>query len=291
MMRNVVVRGASRFTPTEIKELAGLNDADVWAIAVPRDLICKALERNPFIESAQVSLAGPLAIAIKISERKPVCAVETNNSRLVFDRTGELMEVLGPREIYLGRIARGVPPGLLRENGAPIHSLSGVWSLTPDLQSGMNYQSMVASLDLQFDRMITLLGYLSAGARDHDSELQCVRMDPLGRISVEYSNLPPILLGRFDDPDPQVRGLLTFLDHPESADPAVFADIDLSNMLFPCMHTKDNSPVSNPAGQTTPDNNDTVVSLEGTSQSGETGDGSQADNWDDESGIFSLDGD
>jgi cell division septal protein FtsQ len=155
-MKKVVVRGTSRFTPTEIIDLAALSDADIWAIAVPRETIRKALERNPFIESARVSLAGPLTIAVNISERRPICAVEYNNHRLVFDRTGELIEVLGPREIYLGRIAKDVPLGLLRENGTPFHSLSPVWTIAPDLGSGRDYQDMVASLALQFDRLTTL---------------------------------------------------------------------------------------------------------------------------------------
>ena len=111
-LRRVDVTGNSQLSQADVVQLASLDNTNgVWAMAIPRDRIRRGLESNPMIESANVSLDGPFSLRIQVRERQPVAALEANKSKLVFDRTGELINVVQPTGQYEGRIVKGVPPG------------------------------------------------------------------------------------------------------------------------------------------------------------------------------------
>jgi hypothetical protein len=95
---------------------------------------------------------------------------------------------------------------------------------------------MCQALEAQFNKLVSLLNYLSANAGDYDAQFEYVGMDTTGRVSVKYENLPSILLGRLDNSDLQFRCLMGILQKPEVANPREVLDIDLSNIQFPCLH-------------------------------------------------------
>jgi hypothetical protein len=238
-IRDVQVTGNSRLSQSEIIGLASLNDPlNTWAIFQPRYAIKRALESNPLIARAEVSLSGPLSLGIKVSEREPIAAIEANNHYLTFDRTGELMEIYGPRDTYTGRVVRGIPPGILKVHGTPMYTMSDIWKLTPVFSnSPVNPETITP--ESQFGKIVNLLNYLSTYAREYDNVLDSVSMNQAGEIVVNYKDLPPIAFGNMDEPDTQFRCLIAVLQDKKDFDPAVVTDIDLSNIQFPVFHKKE----------------------------------------------------
>jgi hypothetical protein len=239
-LRHVDVRGNERLSAAEVTDLAALSDpGDIWAVSVPRYRVRHALESNPLIESAEVSLASPFTVRIKISERKPLAAIECNSHHIVFDRTGELIEITRPSNLYMGRVVKGMPPGILKIEGTPIGEFSEAWRLpyAPDMASVESKNENV--LASQFNKIVNLLSYLSINARDFDSSFDSVALDPNGNVSVHYTDLPPINLGTMDDPDTQTRCLMGILDDKKDFNPLEVSDIDLSISQFPCFHKID----------------------------------------------------
>lgn len=233
-LKHIDVRGAATYSNDEIISLAGLGDCEgLWAVALPLDTIAGSLQKNPFIEQAQISLTGLNSIRIKIIERRPVAAIEHNRFRFVFDRTGELLEILSPSENCPVPEVKYVPLGLLRFQGEPFYTFNPAWRLPENSRSP-------EIMERQFDRLIQLRFLLDRYTPDREEFLDTLSMDSIGKLTVEYQNCPPILLGDFDSPDIQMRRLVATLDDELVTDPARTRVIDLSSVLFPCYHVYDN---------------------------------------------------
>jgi hypothetical protein len=233
-LRHIDVRGAGYYSSDQIIALAGLDDCDgLWAIALPRERISQSLEHEPYIELADISLTGLNSIRIKITERHPVAAIAQNGYRFIFDRSGELLEIVDPdNPCYVPEVGN-VPPGLLKHNGIPFYRLESAWSLpenTPHPEI----------MERQFDRLIQLRYFLDRYALDKEENLESLSMDSDGNLSVEYRDCPPVLLGKFDSPDVQVRRLIATINDGSLMDIERIEVVDLSSVLFPCYQVRGN---------------------------------------------------
>lgn len=232
-LRHVEVSGAVTYTDDEIIALAGLDGLDgLWTIAVPVETICESLEKNPLIERAEILYSGINSFKIKVTERRGVAAVNQGGFQLVFDRTGELIYILRPEEFCPVPEVRGVPPGLLKFGGEPLHMQGDAWRLPensapPDI------------METQFDRLIQLRYFLDRYTPGRDGFLDLIFMDEEGSLTVEYQGCPPVLLGKFDSPEIQVRRLIAALNDEFLMNTERTRDIDLSSVLFPCYHVND----------------------------------------------------
>ncbi len=234
-IKHVDVRGEVRLTDSEVVSLAALDDTEkIWTPFVRRDLIAEALEGHPFIEHARIFITGPLSLRIDITERRSVGAIELNGYRLVFDRTGELIQILDPTKFYNGQLVRDIPPGLLRFDGVPLYSESEAWKI--DESGAVDTPSHPEVLETQFARMIHLLQYIGSYCRDYENDIKYVRFDEGGRLAVDCENRPQILLGRFDQPEKQFRHFLAVLADERFSDTERIICIDLSSMRFPHYH-------------------------------------------------------
>ncbi len=232
-LRNIDVRGGVRLSDREVAELAALDTFnETWGIFVPCERIRESLEAHPLIDQAEVTLPTPWTLRIRITERRPLAALNHKGFKLLFDRTGELISVLHPQEICLYPIVEGVPPGLLRNDGIPLHRTSEAWAIPPSFADA-------ESLELQFGRLIHLRQLLDRYGDSPDSDLDNIEMDERGHFIVHYSDCPPILLGNLENPDLQVRRMLAVIEQDEIADPIKTMDIDLSSELFPCYHVRE----------------------------------------------------
>lgn len=236
-IKHVDVRGEVRLTDSEVVSLAALDDTEkIWTPFVRRDRIAEALEGHPFIEHAEIFITGPLSLRIDITERRSVGAIDRDGYRLVFDRTGELIQILDPTKIYNGQLVRDIPPGLLRFDGVPLYSESEAWSIDEAGADGVATSSHPAILETQFARMIHLLQYIGSYCRDYENDINYVRFDEGGRLAVDCENRPQILLGRFDRPEGQFRHLLAVLADERFSDTERIICIDLSSVRFPHYH-------------------------------------------------------
>ncbi len=233
-LSHIEVKGEMRLTENEVISLASLDDTSgVWVPFIRRDAIRRSLEGHPLIDHAEISITSPRSIRVNITERKGVGAIEQNGFRLVFDRTGELIEIKHPAQIYTGHVVQNVPPGLLRLGGVPIHGRSEAWHLTGAfLKSGLELEYF----DRQFNRLIHLVHLLAFYGTEYENELTGIRMDNRGRLHVGYVGRPSVLLGRFDSPDEQFGRLLAVLGDERFADPEKISCIDLSSLKFPHYH-------------------------------------------------------
>ena len=230
-VRSVEVRGSMSLSDGDVIELAALENLDgIWTICIPRELIRSSLEADPLIEHAEIHITGPWSLRIEITERRALAAVEYAQSKFLFDRTGELIDILLPDETCLCPIVRGVPPGLLRYRGVPLHLQAETWSLPRGCD--------VDTMNLQFDRLIHLQHLLRRYAGNRADDLRAVCMDPRGRLTVEFNDCAPILLGDFLEPELQVRRMLAVLGDESITDPKKTIDIDLSSEQFPCYHVR-----------------------------------------------------
>jgi hypothetical protein len=231
LLRNVEIRGGVRMSDSEIVDLASLADFDdAWTFLIPRESICRSLEEHPLIESAEVSIISPWTLMIEINERRPLAALECNGSMILFDRTSELIDIVEPGEICLYPVFTGVPVGLLRLGNEPLYRLSEICELPRECD--------VASMELQFNRMIHLQHLLNHSGDDCAGSLDKIEMTSSGDLLVMFKNCPQILLGKFDNADVQFRRMLAVLESEELTDPERIIDIDLSSELFPCYHVK-----------------------------------------------------
>lgn len=246
-LREVEISGISRLTYQEVLQIANLEDYEkLCALTISKESIESALESDSFIESAKVKLKNPWTLSINITERTPLAALEVENQRMVFDRHGELIEIIGPNCTYSGRIIKGVPPGILKMNGRRMYQISATWALPEDICEGLSYEDKAAFLERQFDNLIRLSNFLSGFASQYDSQYEHAGFDSSGRLYVKYRDLPPVIFGTLSQPEDQMKGLMSFLSNPSLADPKKYSHIDLSNMLFPCIYDlkkKDNSKV------------------------------------------------
>lgn len=232
-LRHIDVRGAGIYSSEEIISLAALDDCpDIWAFALPIDKIADAIEKDPYIEQADISHTGLNSIRINITERRPVAAVNQNGYRFVFDRTGELLEILRPDETCLVSEVKNVPLGLLKRNGEPYYKTETAWRL-PEGSADPGI------MELQFNRLIQLRFLLDRYTPDRDESLRELSMDNEGRLTVEYMDCAPILLGNFDSPEIQIRNLTAALDNELLINPERTVMIDLSSVLFPCYHVRE----------------------------------------------------
>lgn len=232
-LRQVEVSGAVILTDDEIIALAGLDELDgLWTIAIPMETICASLEKNPLIERAEILYSGINSFKIKVTERRGVAAVNRGGFRLVFDRTGELIDIMDPAEFCPVPEVRGVPPGLLKFGGKPLRMQGDAWRLPensapPDI------------METQFDRLIQLRYFLDRYTPDRDGFMDLIFMDEEGNLTVEYEDCPPVLLGEFDSPEIQVRRLIAALNDEFLMNTERTRNIDLSSVLFPCYHVND----------------------------------------------------
>jgi len=251
VLRHVEIRAGPRLGEDEVLALAALDDAPyLWAMCIPREALRTALETHPLIERAEVSLAGPRSLRIDITERRPLAAIEHEGYRIAFDRTGELLEILPPTKLCSYPIVKGVPLGLLQTGGVPLHQSGKAWPLPERSSLITGAGDWPDFLDLQFKRVIHLQNCLSRYAHEYRENLLAVRMDRQGRLEVEFSDCPTILLGIFDHPEAQFRRLLGVLGNPSMTDPEKVLEIDLSSMLFPVLRVKEEcySPIERMAG-------------------------------------------
>jgi hypothetical protein len=231
LLRNVEIRGGVRLSDAEITDLAALSDFDdAWTFLIPRELIRQSLEKHPLIESAKISITSPWSIMIEISERRPLAALEYKGSMFLFDRTSELIDIIGPGEICMYPVFSGVPVGLLRFRHEPLYSLEEAWSLP----AGCN----AASMDLQLNRMIHLQHLLNRSGENCPVSLDRIEMMGNGDLRVLFKDCPQILLGKFDNADVQFRRMIAVLQNEEILNPERIIDIDLSSELFPCYHVR-----------------------------------------------------
>ena len=232
VLGRVDVRGGVRLSDEEIVELAALNDFDdAWTIFVARESIRRSLEKHPLIEHADISITGPWSVTVRISERRPVAAIDRDGFRFLFDRTGELIDILAPSEPCLYPEVRGVPPGLLRFRHEPLYRHGSAWGLPGECVDA-------ETMERQFNRLIHLEYLLDRWSENCDRDLEGMRMDDDGRLTVEFADCPPIILGDFDNPDLQFRRMLAVLRNEEITNPERTLDIDLSSELFPCYHIR-----------------------------------------------------
>jgi len=231
LLRNIEIRGGVRLSDSQIVDLAALADFDdAWTFLIPRESIRQSLEGHPLIESAEVSILSPWTLMIEITERRPLAALECNGSMILFDRTSELIDIVEPGEICVYPVFTGVPVGLLRFGNGPLYRLSEICRLPPECD--------VASIELQFNRMIHLQHLLNRSGDYCAGTLDKIEMIPNGDLRVIFKDCPQILLGKFDNADVQFRRMLAVLQNEELTDPERIIDIDLSSELFPCYHVK-----------------------------------------------------
>jgi len=233
LLRHVDVRGGVRLSDREVISLAALDDfPDAWTVFVPRERLRRSLESNPLIEHAELAITSPWSIRIRIMERDPLAALEQNGFRLLFDRTGELVSIVRPGRLCLYPMLRGVPAGLLKSDGVPICRVSEAWALPAGWEDARH-------MGFQFGRAIYLQQLLERYPSVRQGALRSVCMDRRGRLSLEYEDCPPILLGEFSNPEVQFRRVLAVLSDETITDPARTVDIDLSSELFPCYHVRE----------------------------------------------------
>lgn len=232
VLGNVEVRGGVRLSDSEIVDLAALADFDdAWTFFIFRESIRESLIAHPLIEQAEISITGLHSVMIEITERRPLAALEHNGCRLLFDRTGELIDITGPDQPCLYPIVSGVPVGLLRFRHEPLYLQSDACGIC----SG---RDDVAGMELQFNRLIHLQHMLKRTGDGCPKELDRIIMQPNGELTVKFLDCPEILLGKFDHPDSQYRRLLAVLENDEITDPQRTLNIDLSSELFPCYHVR-----------------------------------------------------
>ncbi len=232
-LRHVEVSGAVIYTDDEIIALAGLDELDgLWTIAVPVETICESLEKIPLIERAEILYSGINSFKIKVTERRGVAAVNRGGFRLVFDRTGVLIDIMRPEEFCPVPEVSGVPPGLLKFGGKPLCMQGDAWRLPEN-------SAPPGIMETQFDRLIQLRYFLDRYTPDRDGFLDLIFMDEEGNLTVEYQDCPPVLLGEFDSPEIQVRRLIAALNDEFLMNTERTRDIDLSSVLFPCYHVND----------------------------------------------------
>ncbi|MFH1676704.1 MAG: FtsQ-type POTRA domain-containing protein [bacterium] len=214
--------------PSEkIVSMAGLDDAgDIWAIFIPREKIRSSLLKNPLIESARISLAGPRSLKIAVTQRKPFAALEKNGFDMVFDRTGELIEIRRSKN-FTGTVITGAPTGLLKSNGTALCELS------PNCAIPVRGSCDREFFDLQFKRIIHLGNLLGRYNFGKETPPLSLNLDRQGKITVEYENRPPIKLGLFDRPNDQFKRLVAVLNEDEICDRNKVAEINLSSLVFP----------------------------------------------------------
>ncbi|MCX6647691.1 MAG: FtsQ-type POTRA domain-containing protein [bacterium] len=233
-LKHIDVRGTGIYSSDEIISLAGLGDSSgLWACALPLDTIANSLEKNPFIEEAKISLTGLNSIRVQITERRPVAAINYNGFRFVFDRTGELLEILRPDAVSHVPEVTNVPLGLLKYNGEPLFTKHPAWRLPEN-------SSSPEIMERQFDRLIQLRYFLDRYTPDREEFLTELSMDNEGRLTVKYLDCPPILLGKFDSPEIQIRRLVAALDDSYVTNTERTSLIDLSSVMFPCYHVNEN---------------------------------------------------
>ncbi len=231
-LENIDARGGINIGEQELIALAGLDDFDdAWTMFIPVEEISSSLEANPLIEHAEVSMTGLKSIRIRITERRPITAVEHKGFRFLIDRTGELIDIQSPYTLCAYPIVRGVPPGLLKLNGEPFYRRGGIWRLPAGVED--------EKWELQFGRLIHLQRLLNRDNTDRENKLAGIVMDEIGHIIVEYDNCPPIILGNFKNPELQFSQMLAVLANDEITNPERTIDIDLSSELFPCYHVRE----------------------------------------------------
>jgi len=230
-LKNVDVRGSVNLTSDEVIALAALDDfSDAWAISIPREKLENTLESYPFIESARISLTGPTSIRIRVTERRPLAALEHNGMHFIFDRSGEFIEILNPSENISNPVCEGVPLGLLKYGGEPFRNMSG---------NLMSACADVETMEIRFNRLMHLTNLVRRGYPKHEYNLEKLSLDNDGGIVAYYGNCPPFILGNLANTGMQYRRMTAMLNNGQYLDPEEISDIDLSSEQFPCYHVQE----------------------------------------------------
>ena len=191
------------------------------------------------IEYAKFSHAGINSLRIKINERSPVGAIEVKGSDLMFDRTGELVEIRKSAINSAYSKVIGVPPGLLKINGRPIYADGGAWGIQKAAENEDNLTAAISFFENQFERTIRLVSFVELYGKDTVAPYYRVTMDERGMLLLTGDKYPAIYFGKFDNPEEQYRRAAAVVEAMSDGlvEPGIkVADIllvDLSSIEYP----------------------------------------------------------
>ena len=163
-VKNVVVVGNAHTPRAEVIAAAGLDGGHALMVNAGPAAAARAIEALPWVGTVSFTRHWPWTVQITVQERAPAAIVAAAGGPEVVDRTGRVLEVLGPHErrplLPVVDGTRGAPPGWRVSaapgtTGAELDDLLAAASVASPALAGRN-------LVLAYSRRLGLVAYAGA---------------------------------------------------------------------------------------------------------------------------------
>ncbi len=133
-VRNVVVEGNQRRTPTQIAQRAELvTGRNIFTIE--EDAAQAAIEADPWIASAKVSVDLPNAVTVVVTEREARAVTAIDGKLLLTDASGEIFKELGESDPHDLPVITGIAAeDVARDRDGVTARIRRVFDLVDDLE-------------------------------------------------------------------------------------------------------------------------------------------------------------